>query len=573
MYFDALSAACIADELIERLLGGRVQQVVQPDDLSVGLEVYAERERHYLILSAHAQFGRVGLVSYKLRRGVDKETGLLVLLRKYVRGARLCEVHQPPWERLVRFAFEHPEWGRTDLYAEVMGRHANVILVGPPRRILDAVKHIGPHLSRRVVLPGRPYTPPPPQEKLPPDDLTEYRLQQILEAQAPDAQVWRALVANLCGTSPLLAREVVYRALGQPRARVEQVSRLSSLLEALGVLLEPVAEGGWQPSMVRDAEGQVAVFAPYPVTHRGEPEPVPSLSAAMEAYVADQASADPYAAAKRRLHEAIQRARGRLERRREAIQEDTPDPQQADQWRAWGEWLLAFAHQVERGAEQFVAEPGDGSTLTIPLDPQLSAVENAQAYFARYRKAQRAADEAPARLREVQVALDHLDQLATDLNLAANRPEIEEVRVALQDAGHLRARQGARARTPAPRARPLRVESSAGWLIWVGRSSRQNDELTFKRARSDDWWLHARGVPGAHVIVRGEGQARAGEELPPATLQRAAELAAYYSQARDEASVPVDVTRRRYVRRISGAAPGLVTYTHEQTLRVAPRGA
>ncbi len=567
MYFDALSAACVADELTSALLGGRVQQALLLDELAVGLELYANRLRHYLVVSAHPQTGRVGLVSHKLRRGVEKETALLLLLRKYVRGAHLCEVHAPPWERIVRFTFEHPEWGPTHLLAEVMGRHSNVILVGLPSQILAAVKHVGPHLSRRVVLPGKPYEPPPLQDKLPPDALTEYRLQQILEAQAPEAQVWQALVTSLRGVSPLLAREAVYRAQGQARARVGQVARLAPLLGALGELLAPLAEGGWAPSVVRDAEGNVSVFAPYPVTHTGVSEPSPSLSAAMEAYYAAQASRDPYAAAKHRLREAIERARVRLGRRAEAIRHDAPDAEEADRWRTWGEWLLTYTHQVERGTESFEADLGDGSSLTIPLDPQLSAVENAQAYFVRYRKAQRAAEEAPARLGEVQVALDYLAQLETDLDLAASRPEIEEVRLALQDAGHLRAPQGTRSRPKIPRAKPLQVESPEGWQIWVGRSSRQNDELTFRRARPGDWWLHARGVPGAHVIIRDQGG-----EMPPATLQRAAELAAYYSRARDEARIAVDVTQRRYVRRIPGAAPGLVTYSHEQTLHVAPRG-
>jgi predicted ribosome quality control (RQC) complex YloA/Tae2 family protein len=423
-------------------------------------------------------------------------------------------------------------------------------------------------MSRRVVLPGRPYEPPPPQEKLAPDVLTEYRLQQILEAQAPDAQVWRALVSNLRGVSPLLAREVAYRGLGRARARVKEVTRLAPLLGALEELLAPLAEGDWAPSVARDSEGDVAAFAPYALTHTDSSEPMPSLGEAMEGYVAAQAGRDPYAAVKRRLGEAIERARVRLSRRAKAVRQDAPRPGEADQWRTWGEWLLAYAHQVQPGAEHLVVEPGDGSSLTIPLDPQLSAVENAQAYFSRYRKAQRAEEEAPARMREVQVGLDHLDQLETDLELATDRPEIEEVRLALQEAGHLRARKAPRRQPKLPRARPLQVESPDGWEIWVGRGSRQNDELTFRRARPSDWWLHARGVPGAHVVVRDRGG-----EVPPRTLQRAAELAAYYSRARGEASVAVDATRRRYVRRIPGAAPGLVTYTHEQTLRATPRGA
>jgi predicted ribosome quality control (RQC) complex YloA/Tae2 family protein len=206
------------------------------------------------------------------------------------------------------------------------------------------------------------------------------------------------------------------------------------------------------------------------------------------------------------------------------------------------------------------------SMLIIPLDPNLPAADNAQVYFTRYRKAQRAAQEVPPRLRKVELALRDLEQLETDLDLADSRPVIEEVRAALAEAGHLRARKRRRAGRMAS-SEPLSLVSPDGLPILVGRNSRQNDEVTFRRAGSDEWWFHARGVPGAHVIVRsGESQ------LPAETIRRAAELAAYFSQLRAEADVLVDYTRRRYVRRIAGAAPGLVTYRREQTTRVPPRG-
>jgi predicted ribosome quality control (RQC) complex YloA/Tae2 family protein len=565
MFFDALTLACLTDELRSAILGGRVQQVLLPGKLSVGFEIYAHRQRHYLLASAHAELGRLLLTSQKLRRGLDQETGLLVLLRKYARGAIISEVRQPPFERILHLGFDHPEWGCSELVVEVMGRHSNVILVDARNRVLDALKRVGPHKSStRPILPGGPYTPPPPQAKLPPSELTEYRLQQILAAGGAGMQVWQALVKGLRGISPLLAREIAFRALGQPRATIAQVERLAPLLESIRELLAPLGNGQWQPSVVLEAD-QPALYAPYPVTHRGEPEPMSSMSQAIEVYTEAVTHADPYAGAKRPIRQAMASARTRLERRREALERSMRQAAQADRLRQWGEWILAYTHAITPDQTELVVESGDDQPLHITLNPSLSAVENAQAYFARYRKAQRAGAGGPARIKEVSLALRDLEQLETDLELAASRPEIEEVRASLAERGHLRIKQGS---LPGRiRSQPLSLTSPDGLTILVGRNSRQNDEVTFRRAKGSDWWFHARGVPGAHVIVRSKGQV-----LPPGTARRAAELAAYFSRSRRESNVAVDYTHRRHVRRIAGAAPGLVTYSHEQTIRVNPAG-
>jgi predicted ribosome quality control (RQC) complex YloA/Tae2 family protein len=565
MYFDALTMACVVGDLRRTILSGRVQKVLLPENLSVGLEVYAQRQRHYLLASAHAELGRLLLASEKPRRGVEKETGLLLLLRKYARGAIVSAIEQPPFERIVRLEFDHPEWGCSELVVELMGRHSNIMLVDAACRVLDAVKRVGPQLSpRRPILPGQPYTPPPPQAKLPPSDLTEHRLRQILASHEPGSQAWRALVAGLKGMSPLLAREIAFRALGHPRATIAQVERLTPLLDAIDELLAPLSDDQWQPTLVREGD-QPVVYAPYPLTHRGEPVPVRSMSQAIEAYTAAVATVDPYAGAKRPLREALAAARARLERRRQALERSLHQSAEADRWRQSGEWILAYAHTVDPGQSELVIDTLDGEVLIIPLDADVSAVGNAQAYFDRYRKAQRAAEGGPARMEEVSLALRDLEQLATDLDLAASRPEIDEVRAALMEAGYMRPGKGKSVKSG--RSRPLTLTSPDGFPILVGRNSRQNDRVTFHRAKADDWWFHARGVPGSHVIVRSEG-----ESLPPDTIRRAAELAAYFSSSRDEANVLVDYTRRRHVRRIRGAAPGLVTYAREQGIRVRPRG-
>jgi predicted ribosome quality control (RQC) complex YloA/Tae2 family protein len=336
------------------------------------------------------------------------------------------------------------------------------------------------------------------------------------------------------------------------------------MLDVIRELLAPLDSGHWQPTVVLEDE-QPVVYAPYPVTHRGEPKPMPSMSQAIETYTAAMANLAPYAAAKRPVQTAISAARVRLERRRDSLAHSLDQAAQADRWRQWGEWILAYAHTIGRGQSELMADTGSGDPLRIPLDPVKSPSDNAQTYFARYRKAQRAMEGVPARLTEAELALRDLEQLETDLELASNRPEIDQVREALVEGGHLKATRGRLIK--AGRSKPLALTSPDGHTILVGRNSRQNDEVTFRRANGDDWWFHARGVPGAHVIVRS-----AGKILPPDTVQRAAELAAYFSRLRVESDVTVDYTRRRHVRRIPGAAPGLVTYAQEETIRVVPRG-
>ncbi len=558
--YDALVTAAIAQELRSKLLGGRVQQALQPTSHSVGLEIYAQGARRYLLLSIDPQDARVHLVSERLRRGVDAPSPLVLLLRKHVRGARLTDVTCPAYERILRFRFSHPEYGTSLLIAEIMGRLSNLILVDEVGEIRDSLKRVGPEVNRvRVILPGAPYRPPPPQQKLLPDQVTPARLEAALRAADEEMPLWRALVRTVAGLSPQAARELAARATGDPYASVA-AAEASRMVEELEALWAPLRTGAWEPHVVQEGEAILA-YAPYRPVHLGPARPVESMSRAIEMYYARKGQADPYAGLRATVAGEIAEARKRLERQRTALQRQMVDPEEAQRWRQAGEWILAFAHEVRPGQDRLVVDTGEGM-LQIDLDPQLTAVENAQAYFSRYRKAQRAAEEVPRRLEAVERELAYLDQLALDLEMAGSQPEIAAVREALSAAGYLRRRQGRSAPPPGP----IEVTTPEGFTILVGRNSRQNDEITFRVAAPDDLWLHARGVPGAHVIIRSRGR-----PVPETTLRRAAELAAYYSAARDEPDVLVSVVPRRRVRRQPGGHPGQVTYTGEETIRVRPR--
>ncbi len=561
----------VADELRANILGGRVQKVLLLDDLSMGMEVYAHGERRYLLASAHPEHARLHLAGEKLRRGVEKPSPLLLLLRKHVRGGRIASIEQPPFERVLHIGVRHPE-GDTTLVVEVMGRYSNIVLVAEEGVILECIKRVGPEMSRyRTILPQQFYVPPPPQSKLDPTDVTELRLRDILTSASsvepsdasPESPIWRALVANIGGVSPLMSREVVYRAMGDAEAAISQVVKISPLLEAFQEMLMPVWEHRWQPCVVK-GEDRLVAFAPYPLTQYGDWEEVESISQAVDAYYGQKVGEGAYAAAKRIAREAIVQARERVRKRQEALERSRVSQAQVEELRLKGEMILAYAHDIEPGQRELTAPVGpDGPPLLIELDPTISPVENAQRCFGKYRKAKSAAQEIPALLQQAKLEMHYLDQLETDLDLAVNRPEIREVEASLAEAGYVREE---RRKQKVGRSQPLAVDSQDGLLILVGKNSRQNEEVTFRRAAPDDLWLHARGVPGAHVIVK-----TGGREVPEATLKQAAQLAAYYSQARGSARVAVDYTERRYVRPVKGAAPGLVTYTQQKTIQVVPR--
>jgi len=564
MSFDTFSIAAIASELRSLLLEGRVQRVTQINSLTFGFEIYIHPIRHYLILSAEPQAPRVHMTRQKVRRGVGNDTPLMLVLRKYMRGAILKTIEQPAYERILHFHFDGHA-GSTILVVEMLGTRSNLILLEADQTILGVARL--PKSERkpgqRLVVPGHFYEPPPPQYKIRPTELTELTLRQELNEASPKLSLVRLLPQVVSGVSPRLAREIVYRATGSIDTKVEQITALSPILTTFRELFDYLWNDDWQPTLAFDDDDVPVAFAPYPIHHLPKTQTVESMSKAVEIYFAEAASG--YVAAKSPLLRAINDARQRLARRRERLSEDAAAQANPEALKEKGEAILAYAHQIEPGQAELTIEWLSGESPThIELDPSLSASENAQEYFNRYRKAQRAAGEIPAQLKKISLEETYLAQLEQDLRMAENRPEIDTVAEALAEAGYYRPKRR-RKRQKSTAKHYLRLTAPDGAKVWVGKNALQNAHLTFNRASPDDLWLHARNVPGAHVIIP------TAEGLPSEEdVFWAAGVAAYYSRAQNDTSVEVDVTIKKHVRAIKGAAPGLVTYRNESTLRVAP---
>ncbi len=563
MYFDTFTVAALVDEWLDELVGGRVQDVIDVDAHSVGLEIYAHRARRYLYLSAESAMPRVYLLREKLRRGVTKPSQLGLLLRRLVEGGGLTHVSQPPLERVLNLHFESKA-GAFTLVAEVMERRANLLLLEGDT-IVECIRRVGADENRyRVSLPNHPYTPPPAQDhKLNPFTLTSAQLETAFAQAGEGRKAAQVLAATLAGVSPLLAREAVFRACGDPKQPAHALN-LATLYDALQAVLEPLRQRAWQAGVV-EADGRVQAFSAYPITHVDGWRATESMSAALTAFYGAPTGADAYNEIKKPVQAAIDEARTKLNAKKASLEAGLKDDSERERLQHSGELILAYQYTLKRGQTELIAQyDPEGEPLTIALDPALTPLENAQRYFDRYNRAKRAQQAVPQRIEQVQRDLDYVAQLEVDLQLAASYPEVDDVLHALYARGWYRTAKPLR-RMGGARTGPLRLVKD-GYVAWVGRSSQQNEQVTFKHAKPNDLWLHARGVAGAHGVIRDDGRA-----IPSELIERVAAVVAYYSAARSEARVIVDVTRVKHVRKIKGAGAGMVTYRNEHTVTVAPQ--
>jgi predicted ribosome quality control (RQC) complex YloA/Tae2 family protein len=606
--YDVLTIAAIADELSATIGNGRIQRVGLLDPRTIGAEIYAGGHRHYLIASANDRQPRLRLAPDMPSLDSALITPFGLLLRKHTRGGIILGVDQPPLERLVRVSIakrqaplktrrrvsqldetgiEGDELDELDelhesredvalshvaLYVELMGRHSNLILADDDGRIMESAKRVTPDMSRvRPVLPRLPYVPPPPPDRLDPRSITPAAAARLLDALPPNAELARALVNSYRGISPVMAHEIVFRATGSSETCAGDVSVATAepLARETLALLEPLRTTAWIPQIYRERDhpdpGDVVACSPILMTHLAMEYDASSAQSMSEALALAEGAADRpgparHAQRRQRLLDSVAAAREKAERRLVALAAESARAADAERLKTAGELIYAYLWQIEPGQ---VSLDVDGTS--IPLDPGLTANENAQAYFERYRKAQSADAQLPALVEEGRAEIAYLDQLATLIAQAPGFSELEALAAewAEQAAPDLASRPK---KTPAPR-RPRALVDANGNSVYVGRSGNQNELVTFDIAGPDDTWLHARGVAGSHVVIRWRSP---DSPETPATVEAAAALAAWYSAARESGGVEVDVALRRHVRKIKGAGPGMVTYRNERTIRVQP---
>ncbi|HET9000416.1 MAG TPA: NFACT RNA binding domain-containing protein [bacterium] len=554
--FDSLTLAAVAREI--RALGrARFAGVRQPAPDTVVVSLRAGIV-HHLLVSIHPRTARV---HFAARPQTAERLGQFgMLLRSRLTEARLDAVEQPPFNRLLRLGFDALE-GRLWLIAELMGRHSNLILADE-RVVLGALKVVTAQMSaRRPVLPGRAYVPPP-ADRPTPETLDAEGLRNILRSPLP---LERRLSQALLGVSPLLAQEIAMRAGVDPATpaadAVESAGRIGEGLRAITTM---VADGAFSPTLYVDGS-RVVAFAAFPMrVHEGSiAQPSPTMSEAIDRYFDQEPATALLAERRSTLAGTVKAALARREAALEASHRTLEESRAGDRYRVMGDLILTHARQV-KPRDQHLRVPdytSGGDDVTIPLDPALTPSENAQQYFRRYAKARATGRALPARIAQLEAETRALRDALVQIDGAASSDDLWEIQSDLAAAGLAgRAPRG----RPAARAGPRRFRAADGAVILVGRSARENDRITFHEAGPEDIWLHARGVAGAHVILKSDGRPS------EADIQAAAQTAAYYSAGRESGQVAVDAIERKHVRKLRGAPPGAVTYMGERTLLVSP---
>ena len=578
MPLDALCLSGVVHELQNALSGAKIDKIYQPGRDEVVLALRAPAGNVKLLLSANPSHPRAHLTQIS-RENPDKPPMFCMLLRKHLSGARLLELVQPPMERVVDLRLEAlDELGdrvERRLVLEAMGRHSNLILLDGEGRIMDCLRRVDSDMSaRRQVLPGLFYRLPPAQEKLDPSSLDRAALESALAAAPEESQADKWLLDSFGGLSPLICRELAFRAGGATDARLHQMGEggRSRLLDELEGLLRSVQENSFTPVML-EKEGHPSDFTFQPISQYGPAVscvPFPSFSALLDRFYEQRENQERVRQRGQDLIRSVTNARDRAARKIGLQEQELAATRDRERLRQFGDIITSNLHAMEKGMSRLTAadfyDP-ECPQIHIPLDPLLTPQQNAAKYYKEYNKAKTAESILTLQLEKGRRDLDYLNSVLEAIALAEGERDLQEIRQELTDTGYLRRPSKARDRGKRVASKPMEFRSSSGLRISVGKNNTQNDLLTTKQAFKSDLWFHTQKIHGSHVILWTEGG-----QPDLTSIQEAAQLAAWFSQGRESGKVAVDYTPVKYVKKPGGARPGMVVYTTYETAYVAPDG-
>ena len=563
MPLDALCLTAVAEELRRAVVGGKIDRIYQPTRDEVVLFLRGKGENLRLLLSANPGHPRAHLTTLT-RENPDKPPMFCMLLRKHLLGGRILELSQPPMERILDFRLETiDELGdrvERRLVLEAMGRSANLILLDGEGRIIDCIRRIDGDISRgqRQVLPGLFYRQPPAPDKVNPITADEGVLVSALENHT-QKEPEKLILDSFSGISPLIAREIAFRAGGQEGLRIE-----------LDKLRKDVQENNFTPYLLT-REGKPVDFTFLPILQYGpQTESIrqDSFSALLDSFYERREAAERVKQKGQDLVKAVTNARDRTARKLANQEKELAATWERERLREQGDIITSNLHRMERGMGMLRAQnfyDPEGGEIDIKLDPLLTPQQNAAKYYKDYNKAKKAEEMLTILMEKGERELEYLNSVLENLSLAEGERDLQEIRQELTDTGYLRRPKTAAKREKRVAGKPMEFRSSTGLRISVGKNNSQNDQLTTKMAYKSDIWLHTQKIHGSHVILWLEGG-----EADAQSLTEAAILAATFSQAADSTRVPVDYTPVKYVKKPAGARPGMVVYTTYQTAVVDP---
>ena len=560
MALDGIVISNIAAELSEKLTGARISKIAQPEADELLLTLKSPAGQYRLLLSAGASLPLIYLTQ-TAKPSPMTAPNFCMLLRKHIGNGRLTRIYQPGLERIIHFEIEHfNEMGdlcHKDLIIELMGKHSNIIFCDDAGMIVDSIKHVSAQTSSvREVLPGRPYFIAVTQEKRNPLCTTQEEFcASVFSRPMPLA---KAIYTSYTGISPVIAEEVCHRASLESAQSANSISELEQLhlYRQFELLMEDVRLHRFSPAIVYDAGHVPVEFSSVPLTlyHDLETAACDSASSMLEQFYAMKNTVTRIRQKSSDLRRIATTALDRCRKKHELQSRQLKDTEKRDKYRIYGELLNTYGYSAQPGAKKIeVLNYYTNENIVIPLDDTLSALENAQKYFDRYNKLKRTYEALSEHIQETEAEITQLEAICTFMDMALSEEDLVQVKEELTDAGYIRRKYtGKKVKIT---SKPFHYRSSDGYDMYVGKNNYQNDELTFRLASGSDWWFHAKGAPGSHVIVKARG-----EELPDRTFEEAARLAAHYSKNRNAEKVEIDYVEKKQVKKPGGAKPGFVVY-------------
>lgn len=573
MAFDGIVIANLAHDIKSRLEGGKINKIAQPEKDELLFTIKNNRETYRLSISASASLPLIYFTDTNKPSPLTAPN-FCMLLRKHIGTGRIVKVSQPGLERILEFEIEHlDELGdlqKKRLIVELMGKHSNIIFCKEDGTILDSIKHISAQVSSvREVLPGRMYFIPHTVDKADPLAVTEEEFQTLLRSAPMPVQ--KALYQKLTGISPLIGTELCHLASleGEKPASELSENELTHLYRMFSLMMEDVKEGRFFPNIIYE-NGAPAEFASVPLTcFEGagyESRPSSSISSLLETYYAEKSVITRIRQKSVDLRRIVQTALERNYKKYDLQLKQLKDTEKRDRYRVYGELLNAYGYELSGGEKELLClDYYSGKEVKIPLDPQLSAQENSQKYYARYNKLKRTCEALETLTAETKQEIDHLESISAALDIAVREEDLVQIKEELMEFGFIKKRPFG-SKKPKITSRPYHYRSTDGFDIYVGKNNYQNEEVTFKIANGNDWWFHAKGIPGSHVVVR-----TGGKELPDRVFEEAGSLAAWYSKGRSNEKVEIDYIQRKHVKKAAGGAPGFVIYHTNYSLMAAPK--
>jgi len=483
-----------------------------------------------------------------------------MLLRKHLSNAKIISVTQPGLERIIRIELEHlDEMGdlcRKNLVVELMGKHSNIIFTDAEDNIIDSIKHVSHNVSSvREVLPGRKYFIPHTQDKQDSFGVDAGSFAATIAGAHEPAG--KAIYMNYTGFSPILATEVCYRAGVDADASTSSLSEseVAALYDAFAALVADVREGRFAPEIIYDGSAPLE-YAAVPLTlyHDKTVKQYDSISSLIEDFYREKSVVVRIRQKSADLRKIVTTALERNVKKLDLQKKQLEDTEKKDKFRIYGELINTYGYTVPEGAKSFEAlNYYTNETITIPLDPDMTALENGKKYFEKYSKLKRTAESLTGIIEEVSNEVAQLESILTSLDIAVDEADLAEIKEELTQSGYIRFKAGTKKTKTT--SKPFHFVSSDGFDIYVGRNNLQNDRLTFEFANGGDWWFHAKKMPGSHVIVKTEGR-----EVPDRTFEEAARLAAHFSKGRGTDRVEIDYLLRKNVKKPAKAKPGFVVY-------------